>query len=224
MLTCLKLIDFLFRSTIYNVLELTGFMKMIFPLLVVFYCIMVVKSETCLGSQEKTILSGIKSSIKTLEEKLEGKSPRCRAGWKELKDRCYFFSTDKKSWHEAEVKCRNLGGYLAQVTDSAENSWIVSMITSKKVNQQNYWIGATDFKEGDWKWVNDLSKVHFTSWDSGQPDNHQGKEDCAHFGHTHKYKWNDHECSNIFGYICESPQGSNCLLYSRLLKSAVRRK
>ncbi|XP_076109310.1 perlucin-like protein [Mytilus galloprovincialis] len=122
------------------------------------------------------------------------------------------------------VQCRNLGGYLTQVTDSTENSWIVSMITSKKVNQQDYLIGATYFKEGDWRWVNDLSKVQFTSWDSGQPDNHQGKEDCAHFGQTHNYKWNEHECSNILGYICESPQGFNCLPYSRLLKRAVSGK
>ncbi|VDH97766.1 mannose receptor, C type [Mytilus galloprovincialis] len=199
-------------------------MQIVFPLLVICCCLLVVKSETCLGSQEKAILSGIKTSIKTLEEKLEGKSPRCRAGWKEFKDRCYFFSTDKKPWHEAEVECRNLGGYLTQVTDSAENSWIVSMITSKKVIQQDYWMGATDFTEGDWRWVNDLSKVHFTNWNSGQPDNAGGKEDCSHFWHGHNYKWNDHVCSNLFGYICESPQGSSCLPYSRLLKNALNGK
>ncbi|CAC5400422.1 Perlucin-like protein [Mytilus coruscus] len=199
-------------------------MKTISTLIVIFCCILVVKSETCLGSQEKSILSGIKSSIKTLEEKLEGKSPRCRPGWKEYKDHCYFFSTDKKPWHEVEVECRNLGGYLTQVTDSSENAWIVSMITSKKVIQQYYWMGATDFKEGEWRWVNDLSKVHYTSWSSGQPDNAHGKEDCAHLGHRHNYKWNDHVCSNSFAYICESPQGSNCLPYSRLLKRAVSRK
>lgn len=50
-------------------------LKMIFPLSVIFYCISVVKSETCLGIQEKAILSGIKASIKTLEKKLDGKQP-----------------------------------------------------------------------------------------------------------------------------------------------------
>ncbi|VDI48028.1 CD207 antigen [Mytilus galloprovincialis] len=184
---------------------------MIFPLLVIFGCLLVVKSETCFGKQEKAILSDIKSSIKTLEEKLEGTSPICKEGWRKFKDHCYFFSTDKKTWQEAEVECRNLGGYLTQVNNSTENSWIVSLITSKKVIKQNYWMGATDFTEGDWRWVNDLSKVQFTNWASNQPDNHQGKEDCAHFWHTHNYKWNDVKCSNIYGYICESPQGSNCL-------------
>lgn len=34
----------------------------------------------------------------------QGKSQKCRPGWIEFKDRCYFFSTDKKSWQAAEVK------------------------------------------------------------------------------------------------------------------------
>ncbi|VDI47541.1 Hypothetical predicted protein [Mytilus galloprovincialis] len=138
-------------------------MKIVSPLVVVFCCILVVKSETCLGIQEKSLLSGIKSSIVELEEKLEAKSLRCRPGWKEYKDSCYFFSADKKSFEEAEIDCRNLGGYLTQVTDSDENSWIVTMITSEQVVQQSYWMGATDFVEGDWVWVNDLSKVLYTN-------------------------------------------------------------
>ncbi|XP_052062826.1 perlucin-like protein isoform X2 [Mytilus californianus] len=200
--------------------------RMITTLLVIFCCILVVKSETCIGSHEKSIFSGIKSSIKTLEEKLEGKSPRCRPGWKEYKDSCYFFSKDKKPWQEAEVDCRNLGGYLTQVTDSGENSWIVTMIKSKKVTQQHYWMGATDFKEGDWRWVNDLSKVTYTDWNTAthEPTNAGGIEDCAHFWHGQNYKWNDQPCKDAFAYICESPQGSNCLPYSRLLKSSLRGK
>ncbi|VDI59402.1 mannose receptor, C type [Mytilus galloprovincialis] len=201
-------------------------MKMISPLVVIFCCILVVKSETCLGKNEKSILSGIKSSIKKLEEKLEGKSRRCRPGWKEYKDNCYFFSTDKKTWKEAEIDCRNLGGYLTQVTDSAENSWIVTMITGKKVIQQHYWMGASDFKEGDWRWVNDLSKVTYTDWNTAtkEPTNSGGIEDCAHFWHGQNYKWNDQPCKDAFAYICESPQGSNCLPYSRLLKNSLRGK
>lgn len=50
-------------------------MKIISPLLVIFCCLLAVKSETCLGSHEKSIISGIKSAIKTLEEKLEGNKP-----------------------------------------------------------------------------------------------------------------------------------------------------
>ncbi|XP_063442533.1 perlucin-like protein [Mytilus trossulus] len=192
-------------------------MKIISPLLVIFCSILAVKSKTCLGSQEKSIISGIKSAIKTLEEKLEGKSPRFRAGWKEYKDHCYFFSSGTKPWHEAEVDCRILGGYLTQVTDSTENSWIVTMITSEQVNQQSYWMGATDFVGGDWVWMNDLSKVVYTNWTWGQPDNSNGIEDCAFFSADKNYEWSDKLCTEEIAYICESHQGSNCLPYSRQL-------
>ncbi|XP_071171999.1 perlucin-like protein [Mytilus edulis] len=163
-------------------------MKMISTLFVIVCCVLVVKSE------EKA------------PRCVPGCRPPCRPGWKEYKDNCYFFSTDQKSWHDAEVECRNMGGNLTQVNDFAENSWIVTMITSKNVTQQNYWMGGNDLKEeGDWRWMNDLSKVNFTSWSLGEPNDYGGGEDCAHFRLTKNYQWNDMPCTNENGYICESP-------------------
>lgn len=77
-----------------------------------------------------------------------------------------------------------------------------------EVIQQHYWMGASDFKEGDWRWVNDLSKVTYTDWNAGtsEPSNSGGIEDCAHFWHGQNYKWNDMPCKTAFAYICESPQ------------------
>ncbi|VDI67571.1 Hypothetical predicted protein [Mytilus galloprovincialis] len=160
-------------------------------LLVIFCCVSVIKSETCYGKDEKSIISGIRSSLKTLEDKLNEKFPRCPAGWKEYKNHCYYFSSDKMSWFEAERTCRNMGAYLVKVTDSNENSWIKNMITSKKVVEQNYWMGAGDYlKEGDWRWVNDLSKVQYSAWKSGEPNNLGSNEDCAHFYQPHGFNWN----------------------------------
>ncbi|XP_071133352.1 perlucin-like protein [Mytilus edulis] len=186
-------------------------------LLVIFCCVSVIKSETCYGKDEKSIISGIRSSLKTLEDKLNGKSPRCPAGWKEYKNHCYYFSSDKMSWFEAERTCRNMGAYLVKVTDSNENSWIKNMITSKKVVEQNYWMGAGDYlKEGDWRWVNDLSKVQYSGWKSGEPNNTGGNEDCAYFYQPHGFNWNDAHCSATSGYICENQHGSKCLPYVKV--------
>lgn len=77
--------------------------------------------------------------------------------------------------------------------------------------QQDYWIGANDVKEeGSWRWVNDLTKVNFNSWRSGEPNEYQhdiyrGGEDCAHFRQEKNYTWNDQPCIDEFGYICEKP-------------------
>ncbi|XP_052071600.1 perlucin-like protein isoform X2 [Mytilus californianus] len=171
-------------------------------LLVIFCCVSVIKSETCYGKHEKSIISGIRSSLKTLENRLNEKSPRCRAGWKEYKNHCYYFSSDKMTWFEAERKCRNIGAYLVKITDSSENSWIKNMITSKKVVEQSYWMGAADYlKEGDWRWVSDLSKVQYSGWKSGEPNNSGSNEDCAHFYQPHGFNWND---------------GSKCLPYAKV--------
>lgn len=78
-----------------------------------------------------------------------------------------------------------------------------------EVIQQDYWIGANDLKEeGDWRWVNDLSKVYFNSWRSGEPNDYQhdrGGEDCANLRQVTNYQWNDLPCTDAVGYICESP-------------------
>ncbi|XP_063443154.1 perlucin-like protein [Mytilus trossulus] len=79
-------------------------------------------------------------------------------------------------------------------------------------------MGATDFKEGEWRWTNDLSKVQYSNWESRQPSGGAG-HDCAHFWHSSGYKWDDTSCKSIgFGYVCERAHGSNCLPYSKQFK------
>ncbi|VDI56799.1 Hypothetical predicted protein, partial [Mytilus galloprovincialis] len=173
-------------------------------LFVVLGFVAMIKSESCLGQKEKTLLSGIRSSIKTLEEKLEGKNAKCPAGWKEYKNHCYYFSSDTNSWPDAERKCRNIGGYLVQISDSSENSWVVSILRKAVQHDCGYWMGATNAKDGQWKWINDLSRVQYSNWISGQPDNSNGVEDCACFWKVNNYNWNDASSNHDgLGYICE---------------------
>lgn len=73
-----------------------------------------------------------------------------------------------------------------------------------EVVEQNYWMGAEDYtKEGDWRWVSDLSKVQYSGWQSGEPNNWLGNEDCALFYLPHSLNWNDGRCNFKSGYICE---------------------
>ncbi|CAG2214545.1 unnamed protein product [Mytilus edulis] len=61
-------------------------------------------------------------------------------------------------------------------------------------------MGGNDLKEeGDWRWMNDLSKVNFTSWSLGEPNDYGGGEDCAHFRLTKNYQWNDMPCTTEDG-------------------------
>ena len=44
----------------------------------------------------------------------------------------------------------------------------------------SYWIGLTDYaSEGTFRWVESHQTPSYTNWESGEPNNHDGNEDCA---------------------------------------------
>ena len=77
-----------------------------------------------------------------------------------------------------------------------------------------WWIGYHDrnaqwWEEpgSGWTWV-DGSSSGYTNWNSGQPDDYWGNEDCGHM-YGSSGQWNDLDCSrdNWYGdylyYVCE---------------------
>lgn len=192
---------------------------MFFSVILVLCSISVIESKTCDRSQEKSLISEMRSLLEAFENKINDNSCKCTsnseecpAGWKTYKNHCYFFSPDAKSWHDAAKQCKNMKGYLVKITDSSENSWVVDMITRSVKHYYGSWMGAADFKnEGHWRWVHDSSKVLYSNWSAHQPDNYRNNEDCGHFWSAHQYQWNDAPCHlDKMGYICECSHGSNC--------------
>lgn len=114
--------------------------------------------------------------------------------------RWYKVYLEKKSWHAARDKCKELGGQLVTVPDAATWEFV------KTLTPASVWMGATDEKsEGVWEWA-DGSAIIFTSWYPGQPDNAAGQE---HYIAMWQAKWNDVPRSGAFGnnqvvgFICE---------------------
>ena len=74
-------------------------------------------------------------------------------------------------------------------------------------NGVGFWIGANDKDiEDDWVWDSEKSKLLFSDWLVGEPDNAQNNEDCGMlkwYNNNSLYKWNDEPCSNFNLYICE---------------------
>ncbi len=78
------------------------------------------------------------------------------------------------SWHEAQLKCLELGGHLAVVKSEDENQFLMSQMKSQGVSV--VWLGATDEKvEGRWVWV-DGEPLRYSNWNPTQPNNKQGLE------------------------------------------------
>lgn len=92
-------------------------------------------------------------------------------------------------WFDAEAEAVLDGGHLVTINDQAENDWLAATFGGDE-----FWTGFTDWgSEGNWYWISG-EPVTFTNWDSQQPDNGLGGEDCATFNHLpHRPigTWND---------------------------------
>ncbi|KAA8584470.1 hypothetical protein FQN60_008255 [Etheostoma spectabile] len=150
---------------------------------------------------------------------------QCQQGWREYENRCYLFSTDTKSWMEANAFCMELNTNLMSIQDIHERLWVRTQIGT-----EIYWIGLNDeIAEGVWEWSDGSPFIpYLTYWMQGQPDNwgNEPGEDCGQVVGSSFGQWNDENCSVKRKYICKyinqnpSPQcdlangwkqhGSNC--------------
>ena len=133
------------------------------------------------------------------DEKKCGQS--CEENWEKNGNHCFYWSTDTKTWDEAEEFCREEGAHLASVTSKAINDYIAAGLQQK---DHFLWIGGSDKEsEGNWKW-SDGSAWEFANWGTiggvQQPSNHSG-HDCLEYQRSDR-TWNDLSCHNKRKYLC----------------------
>ena len=75
------------------------------------------------------------------------------------------------TWNEAKAYAESIGGHLATITSSAENTAIYNMVKKRDVGA---WIGCTS-ASGSWKWVTGEPWT-YSNWRSGDPNNQWGQE------------------------------------------------
>ncbi|KAL1023927.1 hypothetical protein UPYG_G00049150 [Umbra pygmaea] len=124
----------------------------------------------------------------------------CPDGWLLLGRRCYYVSTEEKTWAESRQYCKNRGADLVSINSPAEQKFVNWMCGYKEY----IWIGLTDSGiKGNWKWV-DGTPLTAAYWASGEPDNEKD-EDCAYFYSTSSDSgaWWDYTCSYEYRWICE---------------------
>ena len=107
-------------------------------------------------------------------------------------------------WTQAERFCEYIGGRLLALETEDEAIFIDALRFYTGTKNQNILIGASDeVSEGDWRWPNG-TKVTYSAWAGGQPDNAGGIEDYVHlYGSGDTKLWNDVNNSQAYYFICE---------------------
>ena len=118
---------------------------------------------------------------------------------------CYAYMKDPKTWSEAEVMCKAVGGYLAEVHTQQEND-VLEKIIFENIHK-TIWLGAHDLiTEGNWIWAGTGGPVNdtFTFWGPNEPNDTGSREDCMTFNFVHGY-WNDDVCVKNMPFVCQKP-------------------
>lgn len=65
------------------------------------------------------------------------------------------------------------------------------------------WLGFTDIqKEGHWIALSNRTKMTYSSWKRGEPNNAGGKEHCAVYT-TEALGWIDYNCTGKLQFVCK---------------------
>jgi len=133
-------------------------------------------------------------------------SPPCTAkcpseGWfrRDGVSNCYLFGTEKMNFDEAKQFCTDNGGMLVEPRTKRETR-VINKLINRKAGDDSYWIGLTDQEnEGTFLWESDNTEVSYSNWDSNEPNNSRGKEDCVHLRKAVSHRWNDSTCGSKNG-------------------------
>ncbi|XP_038845355.1 macrophage mannose receptor 1 [Salvelinus namaycush] len=127
---------------------------------------------------------------------------QCEEGWRANEDKCYYFSTDTKSWDDARTDCVRRGSHLMSILDIHERTWVRT-----QVGTEIFWIGLNDIAaEGVWEWTDGNTFLPFLAyWKPGNPDNWEDNEDCGEVVGGEQGRWNDDVCTSRRKYICKRP-------------------
>ncbi|KAJ8260444.1 hypothetical protein GJAV_G00182220 [Gymnothorax javanicus] len=124
----------------------------------------------------------------------------CPQGWQLFHSKCYFFSTESKSWAESRIDCIKRGADLVIIESKEEQDFI-----STNSKYYDHWIGLSDtVTEGTWLWV-DGSPLQGGFWVRGEPNDqfHYRGTDCVVTAQREK-AWIDTHCKRFSRFICET--------------------
>uniref|UniRef100_A0A8C1PUW8 C-type lectin domain-containing protein n=1 Tax=Cyprinus carpio TaxID=7962 RepID=A0A8C1PUW8_CYPCA len=130
--------------------------------------------------------------------------------WYEFGEFCYKPFEEKKTWHSARTSyCLARGADLLSIHSPEEEIFLSSFSKGKTT-----WIGlSVNPVEGGYHW-SDGTPVSHTNWGHGEPNNHNGRENCVEMVTTENGTswWNDLNCDAHQDWICMIAKGKKPII------------
>uniref|UniRef100_A0A3B4Z5Y4 C-type lectin domain-containing protein n=1 Tax=Seriola lalandi dorsalis TaxID=1841481 RepID=A0A3B4Z5Y4_SERLL len=115
-------------------------------------------------------------------------SQKCPADWREINSRCYFLSSEQKTWGESRKYCQRNGSDLVVIDSEQEQVLIFLMVKNSYIL---YYLN--------------LNRLHCTVW-MGILTSCSGL--MYHFNPL-KANWNDAPCGQKRRWLCETDQSTS---------------
>ncbi|XP_030609443.1 ladderlectin-like [Archocentrus centrarchus] len=128
--------------------------------------------------------------------------PSCPRGWTQYWGRCFYYVSQPMIWGDAQENCQSMNANLASVHSPEEYLEIQKLIFDDSKASERTWIGGTDAQqEGYWFWM-DGTRVTYTNWCQGEPNNSYGNENCMEMNFSGNKCMNDQSCYSKFPSVC----------------------
>ncbi|XP_010733047.2 lactose-binding lectin l-2 [Larimichthys crocea] len=126
----------------------------------------------------------------------------CPMFWFSFSGRCYKYISTCVTWADAELYCVSQKANLVSIHTLEEHHFVKELIRNSDHSERPTWIGLSDIhKEGKWMW-SDGSAVDFVFWNTNEPNNNGGHENCVQNNYDTAQKWNDARCSDNLPSVC----------------------
>ncbi|KAL2776899.1 C-type lectin domain family 4 member A isoform 4 [Daubentonia madagascariensis] len=144
--------------------------------------------------------NGSKSSGTTSDSAAEKVWSCCPKNWKLFSSKCYFISTESKSWNESQKNCSRMEAHLLVINTKEEQDFITQNLNKSFA----YFVGLSD-PEGQrhWQWVDQTPyNKSVTFWHPNEPNNPNERCVMLNF-HYSSWGWNDAGCDLPQMSVCE---------------------